>query len=167
MRIDINIPYVKLFMKNSDNSVSSRLKEERQRLKMTQQESADCCGVAKKTFERWEAGTPISSDMLVKLAENEFDVIYLLLGIKLTDQPIKTEYNTQASSEHTAQISETPNAYLNAINSSNSAALAGIGNKWWQSVSELSKEEQDAILTLVFGSTISKQIRLIAHNDIS
>ncbi len=143
-------------MQNSDNNVSLRLREERHRLKMTQQESADCCGVAKKTFERWEAGTPISSDMLVKLADNGFNVIYLLFGAKGISANL---------SVNEAPASYDDTAFLSSINSSNSAELAGIGREWWRSVSSLSQDEQNAVLTLVFGSSICKQINLAKDSD--
>lgn len=70
--------------KNTDNYVAFRLKSERKRLKLVLDVAGEICGVSGKTFSRWEAGTPIPSDKLVMLYENDFDIFYILAGGRIT-----------------------------------------------------------------------------------
>ena len=71
--------------KKTDNAsdVSFRLREERKRLGMQQQEIAEICGVSLKTVQRWEAGSPIPSDKIVALIGHGVDPQYLFTGNRL------------------------------------------------------------------------------------
>lgn len=66
-------------------SVFDRLREERSRLGLSQQEVADVCEVHLKTAQRWEASVPISSDQLAVLAGHGFDVQYVTAGRRSTN----------------------------------------------------------------------------------
>jgi transcriptional regulator with XRE-family HTH domain len=68
------------------------LKEERARLKLNQLAVYNDIGVSKATYARWESGSPIPSDKLIKLIELGFDAVYVLTGIRsspITDQQSK------------------------------------------------------------------------------
>lgn len=71
---------------NSDTSVSVRLREERLRLKKTQDELARACGVTKRTIIRWEKDVQIPADKLAKLVAAGFDAGYVLEGIRPGDK---------------------------------------------------------------------------------
>ena len=70
------------FMEKDEINVSSRLKDERNRLNLLQQDVADLCEVTKKTIGRWEAAAPIPSDKLILLSNSGFDVPYILFGVR-------------------------------------------------------------------------------------
>jgi len=67
--------------------LTSRLKEERERLCLPQKQLIEGCGVTKQTVIRWEAGASIPSDKLAKLAELGFDVLYVVTGIRAGTLP--------------------------------------------------------------------------------
>jgi phage repressor protein C with HTH and peptisase S24 domain len=58
------------------------LKDERNRLGLTQGEASKAIGVGKTTLLRWESGYPIPSDKLIALSDIGFDVNYVLKGIR-------------------------------------------------------------------------------------
>lgn len=60
---------------------SERLKNERKRLKLTQQKIAKSLDVSDMTIKRWETGvTAIPSDKLILMNNLGFDVSYILFG---------------------------------------------------------------------------------------
>lgn len=63
-----------------DISVCSRLKSERESLRLTQQEIADALDMSLKTVTRWEKRIPIPSDKLGGLIKLGFDALYVLTG---------------------------------------------------------------------------------------
>lgn len=60
-----------------------RLKDERKRLKLTQEMAASMCGVARETWGRYESGamTP-GADLLAEFAKCNADVAYILSGVR-------------------------------------------------------------------------------------
>lgn len=62
--------------------MTSRLKEERKRLGLTQKSVIDKCEVTKQTVIRWESGAAIPSDKMEKLVEIGIDVLFLITGNK-------------------------------------------------------------------------------------
>ncbi len=65
-----------------DISVHARLKIERERIGLTQQEIGALLDVSLKTVTRWEKETAIPSDKLSALAMHGFDVLYVLTGVR-------------------------------------------------------------------------------------
>ncbi|BDF94299.1 S24 family peptidase [Pseudoalteromonas sp. KAN5] len=65
------------------------LRDERNRLDLTQADASKAIGVGKTTFLRWEAGYPIPSDKLIALSDIGFDINYVLKGIK--SQPLSVD----------------------------------------------------------------------------
>jgi transcriptional regulator with XRE-family HTH domain len=82
-------------------SVFDRLREERARLGLSQQDVANLCEVHLKTAQRWEASTPVPSDQLAVLAANGFDVQYVTAGVRSTNAGWVREespaYNSEAA----------------------------------------------------------------------
>lgn len=65
-------------------SSGARLKEERERLRLTQPQITDITGTSKQTQSAYENGrTPPKSDFLAKLAAFGFDVSYIITGERL------------------------------------------------------------------------------------
>ncbi|EZQ18969.1 hypothetical protein CF98_00310 [Halopseudomonas bauzanensis] len=65
-----------------DIFVCQRLREERERLGLGQQDVANAVGVSVKTVGRWEKESAIPSKKLNDLSPLEFDVAYVLTGIR-------------------------------------------------------------------------------------
>lgn len=63
-----------------DKNVFFRLREERERLGITQASMAEVTGVNIKTVGRWEREIPIPSDKLAVLVDLGIDVLYVLTG---------------------------------------------------------------------------------------
>lgn len=63
-----------------DISVCLRLKDEREKTKITQQDVAAALDVSLKTVTRWEKSIPIPSDKLGALMGLGFDAYYVLTG---------------------------------------------------------------------------------------
>lgn len=65
------------------NLLFARLKEERKRLKLTQEVVASMCNVARETWGRYESGaiTP-GAEVLAEFAKHNADVAYILSGIR-------------------------------------------------------------------------------------
>ena len=70
---------------------SERLKNDRKRLKLTQQKLATLLEVSDMTIKRWETGTAIPSDKLILMKNIGFNVSYILFGE--SDQTISNEEN--------------------------------------------------------------------------
>ncbi|WP_105198979.1 S24 family peptidase [Pseudoalteromonas sp. T1lg10] len=64
--------------------MTSFLRDERNRLGLTQAEASKAIGVGKTTLLRWESGYPIPSDKLIALSDIGFDVNYILKGCSST-----------------------------------------------------------------------------------
>lgn len=63
--------------------VSQRLKAERKRLKMTQDQMAKACGVTRESWCKYETrSTAPSSDVLVLAAQAGIDVAYVITGAR-------------------------------------------------------------------------------------
>lgn len=74
-------------------SLSARLREERQRLGLSQQKLATVAGVAKNTAINWEKGVSSpTADALALLAEAGADAVYILTGRRLAPVPVEEEY---------------------------------------------------------------------------
>lgn len=58
----------------------NRLKEERKRLNLTQDDIAQSCDVVRRTVASWENDSPIPSDKLAKLDELGIDIYYVTTG---------------------------------------------------------------------------------------
>jgi len=65
-----------------DISVCHRLREQREALRLGQQEVADAVDVSLKTVGRWEKSIAIPSDKLGSLAGLGFDAVYILTGVR-------------------------------------------------------------------------------------
>ena len=59
-----------------------RLREERSRLGLTQQEVADAANVHAKTVRRWETKVPVPMDAMVPLLDIGYDVQYVVSGVR-------------------------------------------------------------------------------------
>ena len=71
----------------TDINVCFRLREERDRIGMSQGGVATQLGVTTKTVWRWEKQIPIPSDKLAELAELGFDVVFILTGQRSSSDP--------------------------------------------------------------------------------
>ncbi|GGF00718.1 XRE family transcriptional regulator [Pseudoalteromonas gelatinilytica] len=74
--------------------MTTYLRDERNRLGLTQQQAAEAIGVGKTTLLRWESGYPIPSDKLIALSDIGFDVTYVLKGVNTPSavlEPTKTD----------------------------------------------------------------------------
>lgn len=78
-------------------SVFDRLREERSRLGLAQQDVADLCEVHLKTAQRWEGSVPIPSDQLQSLAAQGFDVQYIVSGVRSENAPRSASASTDAA----------------------------------------------------------------------
>ncbi|WP_462171110.1 helix-turn-helix transcriptional regulator [Pseudoalteromonas xiamenensis] len=81
------------------------LREERDRLGLTQAQVADKIEVGKATYVRWEQGSPIPSDKLADLAKLGFDINFIVLGTRA----IGSNSSTKISRE---QLSRSLTAFL-------------------------------------------------------
>jgi transcriptional regulator with XRE-family HTH domain len=61
--------------------VCQRLRAERQRLGLTQEDVGNICATAVQTVRRWEKATPVPSDKLAQLVAHGFDGQYILSGV--------------------------------------------------------------------------------------
>ncbi|EFN7273607.1 helix-turn-helix domain-containing protein [Escherichia coli] len=69
--------------------IGLRIKEERERLSLTQQGIADAIGVAKRTFIDWEKDrTSPTAVQLSALSQLGIDVLYIITGVR--SQPVLT-----------------------------------------------------------------------------
>lgn len=63
---------------------SERLKEERKKLKLTQQTAAELCSTRRETWVRYESGAMSpGAEVLAALAAAGADVLYILTGVRL------------------------------------------------------------------------------------
>lgn len=77
-----------------DTSVCLRLKDEREKMRITQQDVAAELDVSLKTVTRWEKSIPIPSDKLGALVRLGFDAYYILTGKR---SPAAPELTTRES----------------------------------------------------------------------
>nr|WP_247190200.1 helix-turn-helix domain-containing protein [Escherichia coli] len=78
--------------------IGLRIKEERDRLSLTQQGLADAIGVAKRTFIDWEKDrTSPTAVQLSALSEIGVDVLYVVTGVR--SQPVVAPYMSQEKKE--------------------------------------------------------------------
>lgn len=75
----------------ADIFVCSRLKEERERKRLSQAQVAEVLGVTSKTVWRWEKEIPIPSDKLGALQQLGFDVVFILTGMQSVGQMIAAD----------------------------------------------------------------------------
>jgi transcriptional regulator with XRE-family HTH domain len=78
-----------------------RLKEERKRLKLTQAEAAERCGVKRETWSRYETGalTP-GMEVLAALAKQGADIHYMLTGdLSITQAQSQAQASAYAVAE--------------------------------------------------------------------
>jgi len=73
-------------MKEEDKYVGHRFLLQRKQLKLTQPEVGELCGVTGKTIGFWEKGSPIPSNQLTVLFENDFDIYFILTGGELQSE---------------------------------------------------------------------------------
>jgi len=69
--------------------MSHFLRSERERVDLKQKTIYEYCKVDRKTYSRWEAGTPIPSNKLTLLAELGFDVLYVITGTRSVGLPVQ------------------------------------------------------------------------------
>ena len=70
----------------SQGSFGARLREERERLDLSQQHCADVAGVGLSTWKRWEKDQAMPSDKMERLAAIGFDGDFLLTGNRDRDR---------------------------------------------------------------------------------
>ena len=87
------------------------LRDERNRLELTQAEASKAIGVGKTTFLRWEAGNPIPSDKLIALSDIGFDINYVLKGCKEEPLPAKSSQSSALQTSH-ADLTPVPHQQL-------------------------------------------------------
>lgn len=66
-----------------NDDIFSRLKEERQRHRLTISDLAAHADNSESAVKRWEKDTPIPGDKLAMLADIGFDTQYILMGVRL------------------------------------------------------------------------------------
>lgn len=67
------------------NFPSERFRYERKRLNLSQESLGNLIDVSESTIKRWESGASIPSDKLTLCAEHGFDIIFILLGRKMSE----------------------------------------------------------------------------------
>ena len=78
--------------------IGLRIKEERERLALTQQGLADAIEIAKRTLIDWEKGrTSPNAVQLSALSEIGVDVLYVVTGMR--SQPVVAPYESQEKKE--------------------------------------------------------------------
>jgi len=115
--------------------MSHFLRQERERIDLKQKEIYEYCEVDRKTYSRWEAGTPIPSDKLAKLYNLGFDIDYVVMGHKSHKRDRGDGLNNKATEPN---VSYNARAYIE-IPLLNIKASAGHG-------AEILTEESDKSL---------------------
>ncbi|KPW84131.1 MULTISPECIES: helix-turn-helix domain-containing protein [Pseudomonas] len=71
---------------HSSEEIGSRLREERMRCGLTQEQAAKAAGVVKRTQANYEAGSSDAPAMYLSIVARElsFDVMYILNGVRTT-----------------------------------------------------------------------------------
>ncbi|MBC3957699.1 helix-turn-helix domain-containing protein [Pseudomonas triticifolii] len=71
---------------HSSEEIGSRLREERMRCGLTQDQAAQAAGVAKRTQANYEAGSSDAPALYLStvLSELGFDIMYILSGVRTT-----------------------------------------------------------------------------------
>ena len=65
-----------------NNDISTKLRVERVKKNLTQKDVADYLGIKQQTYSKYEKGSPISNDVIIKLCELYDISADELLGIK-------------------------------------------------------------------------------------
>lgn len=76
-----------------DAHSGERLREERDRLELTQQEMADAAGVRREMWSKYERGVAVpGGDVFDALARMGIDLMYVLTGMRVSEaqKPIET-----------------------------------------------------------------------------
>jgi transcriptional regulator with XRE-family HTH domain len=74
------------FVQEVGREIGARLKDERQRIGLSQEATGDFLGVTRRTVLCWEAGNPpIRTDMLIGLARHGFDAVYVMTGVRVDE----------------------------------------------------------------------------------
>lgn len=74
---------VKVIFMNFNSHSIERLKEERKRLKLTQGDIADICGISREMWGKYERGIAIpGGEVLASLAMAGINIQYILTGVK-------------------------------------------------------------------------------------
>lgn len=69
--------------------ISARLKEERERLRLSQTEMAELGGTKMRTYQDWERGlSGVSAEFLASVVEDGLDALYVLTGVR---SPLSSE----------------------------------------------------------------------------
>jgi transcriptional regulator with XRE-family HTH domain len=169
-------------------NIGARIKEERLRLGIKQLELAEFVDISRHSQANYEKGERVPDALyLEKILELGFDSYYIISGQRSKDFSSRLDEDSQNTKNHENttntetylkqdtdlkvrhsspalnqqvglnQVMENASEYLASIDS---AELSAYGKKWWKAVSELSQEEKDAVLTLVFSHTVSKLLKL-------
>lgn len=99
--------------------LGNRIREERERLGLTQEEFCEIAGCGRRTLVEWEAGnTSPKAEQLSVLADHAVDVYYVLTGIRIGSATVLSAResalvdNYRASPEEAKQALETTSAAL-------------------------------------------------------
>jgi transcriptional regulator with XRE-family HTH domain len=65
--------------------ICARLREERRRLGLTQDDLRSLCDTTVQTIRRWEKNTPIPCDKLARITPSGIDGQYVVTGIRSTN----------------------------------------------------------------------------------
>lgn len=71
--------------------VCRRLRDERQRLGLSQEAAATAAGASISTLKRWEKDTPIPTDRLDALAHRGIDALYVVTGVRAPDAAVRDD----------------------------------------------------------------------------
>jgi transcriptional regulator with XRE-family HTH domain len=80
-----------------DIKVCYFFKEERKRLNLSQKNIADFLDMSTKQIGRWESSVAISADKLALLAELDFDVLFVITGMR--SEPIAEQQSQPLNRE--------------------------------------------------------------------
>lgn len=76
--------YLFLMQDPLEISICARLREERRRLGLTQEDLRGLCDTTVQTIRRWEKNTPIPCDQLARMTPSGVDGQYVVTGIRST-----------------------------------------------------------------------------------
>lgn len=93
-------------VKRNSAEYGARLKQERERVGLSQARAAELCGGGKRTFISWEKGTPLPADKLFLLWMAGFDVQYVVTGIRSDDAYFEVQGATKQIVERLRIIME-------------------------------------------------------------
>ncbi len=128
-------------------NIAERIKEERQRLGLSQEKFGGIAGVSKQTVIAWEKGsTSPTALQMAELSAQGFDALYVLAGERVR----RSDYQ---------ETQENPSAYAKAKTDGSSAALNYIEKAVLDRVRQLNLDNQQMLYGIVESMLKTQNLR--------